>query len=366
MPQKKSGLGRGLDAILGQNAQTHRPQRRSYAQQTQAQQPHAHEVDTPILSKKTRPADIFFESSADVSRETSSKRHEMPHVKDILGSTTQHDSQQSPVIKLVHIDDISPNRQQPRTVFDEDELTELADSIAQVGVLQPIVVRPTSHTEKPYELIMGERRWRATRLAGLQTIPALIRHTADNDLLRDALVENIHRSQLNPLEEAAAYQQLLKDFDCTQAELSSRVAKSRSQITNTIRLLRLPVSVQMKVASGVLSAGHARALLGLDNEAAMEVVADRIISEGLSVRSTEEIVALGVGLRPESPSTQRPQQNLDNEGKQMQDHLVDLLDTKVTIKKGKKRGKIIIDFADDEDLQRIVDYLLSTDKITSM
>src|SRR5699024_5122043 len=197
---------------------------------------------------------------------------------------------------------IEPNRKQPRQVFDEDELRELSESIVEVGVLQPIVVRRLATTadekakqqEPPsYELIMGERRWRATQTAGLDVIPAIVRETEDKELLRDALLENLHRTQLNPLEEAAAYQQLLEDFGCTHDELAKRIARSRPQISNTLRLMKLPPLVQRRVAAGVLSAGHARALLGLEEPAAMERLAQRIVAEGLSVRATEEIVSLG-------------------------------------------------------------------------
>lgn len=189
------------------------------------------------------------------------------------------------------IETITPNPRQPRAVFDEEALSELVESIGEVGLLQPIVVRPVD--DGRFELVMGERRWRAAGLAGQQTIPAIVRRTEDHDLLRDALLENLHRVQLNPLEEAAAYQQMLEDFGCTQDELSTRIKRSRPQISNTIRLLKLPASVQRRVAAGVLSAGHARALLGLADPAAQERLAQRIVAEGLSVRAVEEIVALG-------------------------------------------------------------------------
>ncbi len=202
----------------------------------------------------------------------------------------------------IPVDRISPNPRQPRQVFDEDEMAELVHSVREIGVLQPVVVRPVpadSPDAAPdgegqrYELIMGERRWRASQQAGLSAVPAIVRETAEDDLLRDALLENLHRSQLNPLEEAAAYQQLLDDFGCTHDELASRIGRSRPQISNTLRLLRLPPLVQRRVAAGVLSAGHARALLGLDDAPAMERLAQRIVAEGLSVRSVEEIVAVG-------------------------------------------------------------------------
>ena len=189
------------------------------------------------------------------------------------------------------LDSISPNPRQPRTVFDEDAMSELVESIREVGMLQPIVVRPLGGAK--FELVMGERRWRAAQQAGVDTIPAIVRETADHDLLRDALLENLHRAQLNPLEEAAAYQQMLDDFGCTQEELASRIKRSRPQISNTIRLLRLPPTVQRRIAAGVISAGHAKALLAIDDPAGQERLAQRVVAEGLSVRAVEELVTLG-------------------------------------------------------------------------
>lgn len=250
---------------------------------------------------------------------------------------------------------IVPNPNQPRTVFDEEDLAELAASIREVGVLQPIVVRPVGTT---YEIVMGERRWRASQLAGLPTVPAIIRETADTDLLRDALLENLHRAQLNPLEEAAAYQQLLEDFGCTHEELAGRIARSRPQISNTLRLLRLPAGVQRRVAAGVLSAGHARALLGLAEQAAMERIAQRIVAEGLSVRATEEIVALGDDepLRPELRRRRRTGQS-DAAMQELARRLSDRWDTQVKVALGQRKGRIQIDFANIEDLERILDAL---------
>lgn len=256
----------------------------------------------------------------------------------------------------IPVGDIVPNAKQPRSVFDEDDLDELARSIAEVGVLQPVVIRPAGGGK--YELIMGERRWRASQLAGLKKIPAIVRRTEDEDLLRDALLENLHRAQLNPLEEAAAYRQLLDDFGCTQDELSRRIARSRPQISNTLRLLRLPGSVQNKVAAQVLSAGHARALLGLDSPEEMEYLANRIVSEGLSVRSTEEIVALGEvkGSVPVKAKTGKraPRPAPTPAIQALTDRLTDQLDTRVTINVGKKKGRIVIEFVDQDDLSRII------------
>lgn len=264
------------------------------------------------------------------------------------------------------VESIRPNPRQPRTVFDEDDMAELVHSVSEIGILQPIVVRrvdsadpsgPAHDAEPRYELVMGERRWRAAQAAGLDRVPAIIRSTHDDDLLRDALLENLHRSQLNPLEEAAAYRQLLDDFGCTQDELATRIGRSRPQVSNTLRLLKLPPLVQRRLAAGVLSAGHARALLGLDDAAAMERVAQRIVAEGLSVRSVEEIVAVGaVGTAPAKSKTpragaRRPQ--LDDVAAALSDHL----DTRVTIALGQRKGKVVVEFASVEDLHRILDVI---------
>lgn len=251
---------------------------------------------------------------------------------------------------------IQPNPKQPRTVFDSDALDELAASIGEFGLLQPIVVRPLPRGQ--YELVMGERRLRASQQAGLSTIPAIVRRTEDHDLLRDALLENLHRAQLNPLEEAAAYQQLLEDFGCTQEELSRRIKRSRPQISNTIRLLALPTAVQRRVAAGVISAGHARALLALDSAEAMERVAARIVAENLSVRAVEELVTVGESATQRNPRTQRPKQNTP-EALELQEQLTDALDTRVTVTSTGRRGRIVIEFAGTEDLNRLRDLLLS-------
>ncbi len=263
---------------------------------------------------------------------------------------------------------IARNPRQPRTVFDEDELAELAHSIGEIGVLQPVVVRPfrargtkEDQPEAEYELVMGERRWRATQLAGLDRIPAIIRETADDDLLRDALLENLHRSQLNPLEEAAAYRQLLDDFNCTHEDLASRIGRSRPQITNTLRLLKLPPLVQRRVAATVLSAGHARALLGLESSAGMERLAQRIVAEGLSVRAVEEIVSVGdhdakEPRRRPRPGARRPE--LD----ELAQRLSDRFDTRVQIALGRSKGKLSVEFASVEDLNRILSLLAPEDE----
>jgi len=249
----------------------------------------------------------------------------------------------------IELSNISANPKQPRTNFDEDQLTELALSIKEVGLLQPPVVRSLGNGK--YQLIMGERRFRAAKLAGLKTIPVIIRQTSDDQLLREAIVENIHRSQLNPLEEAAAYQQLLNDFNYTHDELAVKLSKSRPVITNTMRLLNLPVSVQRRVAAAVISAGHARALLSLTDEKEIENLANRIVSEGLTVRAVEEIVASG-GAKVKAGSV-RSGKILAPKLKQISDDLADHLDTRVSVELGKKKGKIVIEFATIEDLERI-------------
>ncbi len=307
MSTSKRGLGRGLGALIP--------------------------TDAPATD---RPRDVFFDST-EAKRETP-----VPDLVDVPGA------------RLAYIDpqSVTPNPRQPRTVFDEDALAELVASIKEIGVLQPIVVRP--HPEGDgYELIMGERRLRASKEAGLESMPAIVRDTDDTLMLRDALVENLHRSQLNPLEEAAAYQQLLDDFGITHDELATRIARSRPQISNTLRLLKLPPTVQRRVAAGVLSAGHARALLGLSDPAAMEVLAQRIVAEGLSVRATEEAVTLGVDAPAAKRGTVKPGGRtpaLDDLGTRLGDRL----DTRVKVQLGKSKGRVTIEFASVDDLNRIV------------
>jgi ParB family transcriptional regulator, chromosome partitioning protein len=258
---------------------------------------------------------------------------------------------------------IVPNPRQPRTVFDEEAMSELVHSVKEIGVLQPIVVRSVPSAgaggDASYELIMGERRWRASKEAGLDNIPAIVRDTTDDDMLRDALLENLHRSELNPLEEAAAYQQLLDDFGCTHEVLATRIGRSRPQISNTIRLLRLPPAVQRRVAAGVLSAGHARALLGLENSDAMDNLAQRIVNEGMSVRATEEAVAVSDASDSASPSPRRkPRAGGRNaELDDLAGRLADRLDTRVSIALGRTKGKLSVEFASVEDLNRILDIL---------
>ncbi len=325
MSEKRRGLGRGLGALI------------------------------PTASTEARPVDVFFPGSGSTAA-------------SIATTTTPADIDDSlelvPVpgahFQEIALDDIRPNSRQPRTVFDEDDLNELVGSIAEIGVLQPIVVRPDPTGEARFELIMGERRWRASREAGKETIPAIVRQTEDDDLLRDALLENLHRAALNPLEEAAAYQQLLDDFGCTHEELAARISRSRPQISNTLRLLKLPALVQRRVAAGVLSAGHARALLGLQDAAAIERLAQRIVAEGLSVRATEEIVALG-GLEPR-PAPRKPRAGTRSAAiDELATRLSDRFETRVKVDVGRSRGKVTIEFASVEDLNRILDVMVPDD-----
>lgn len=253
----------------------------------------------------------------------------------------------------IPVDEIVANPRQPRRVFDEDDMSELVHSIKEVGLLQPVVVREVGRDR--YELIMGERRWRAGIQAGLATIGAIVRDTSDEDLLRDALLENLHRSQLNPLEEASAYQQLLEDFGCTHEELATRIGRSRPQISNTVRLLRLTPAVQRRVAAGVLSAGHARALVTVSNPEIQERLAKRVAAEGLSVRTLEEIVTVGPDterrVAPRSPKVSAPRLA------DVAARLSDRFDTRVKVQLGRSKGKITVEFATLEDLERIVEML---------
>jgi ParB family chromosome partitioning protein len=376
MSEKRRALGRGLGALIPSSP-------------------------SPATGA-ARPVDVFFRDSGHESDHASvatmvepeSGRPAEPWYDDLTPTATQDadgptpaDNATEPAVEalapvpgatfaILPIAAIRPNPRQPRTVFDEDELAELAASIREIGVLQPVVVRPVTpitssapvegaedaesaarlETDGPrFELIMGERRLRASQLAGLDSIPAIVKDTHDDDLLRDALLENLHRSQLNPLEEAAAYQQLLDDFGCSHEELATRIGRSRPQISNTIRLLRLPPLVARRLAAGVLSAGHARALLGLDDGAAMERLAQRIVAEGLSVRSVEEIVALGGDDPAAVPTPRRPRAG--NRHPQLDDlaaRLSDRYDTRVTIALGQRKGKLTVEFASVEDLNRIV------------
>ncbi|WP_026536351.1 ParB/RepB/Spo0J family partition protein [Arthrobacter sp. H14] len=343
MVEKRRGLGRGLGALIPSV-----PPEPGAEGETVEQKP---------IARAGRPVDVFFPDSAPRSQEErergSVRSEEAAYVsRETLVEVPGTSFAEIPV-GAIH-----PNRKQPRNVFDEDDMSELVHSVREIGVLQPIVVRPSSEGgDYEYELVMGERRWRATKEAGLESVPAIIRHTTDDDLLRDALLENLHRSDLNPLEEAAAYQQLLDDFGCTHDELADRIGRSRPQVTNMLRLMKLPPLVQRRVAAGVLSAGHARALLSLTDAAEMEKLAQRIVSEGLSVRATEEIVSMSDGLkrpvRSNRPEAGARHERLDY----LATSLSDRLDTSVKITLGARKGKVAIEFASVDDLNRIMGVL---------
>lgn len=303
MAEKKGGLGRGIGSLI------------------------------PTSEKSTeRPVDVFFPAGG--TKE--------PALATVPGARFGH----------LDVNAIKPNAKQPRSVFEPEAFAELVHSIRELGVLQPIVVREI--TDGSYELIMGERRLRASKEAGLTKIPAVIRETEDQNMLRDALLENLHRSDLNPLEEASAYSQLLEDFGITQEQLADRIGRSRPQITNTLRLLKLPASVQRQVASGVLSAGHARAILGATDVSRMEYFATKTINEGLSVRSLEELVGID---KPEAKKPTIKQGTKQDLLKEIADGLGDKLNTKVKIVLGRKKGQLVIDFGTVADLNRILDEI---------
>jgi len=341
MAAKRTGLGRGIGALIPTTEST-----------------------------SERPVDVFFPGVSATATavkdrpakpKTSKKADDAPvdadadAVETVDAVETSEDLVTVPGARLISVNpnEIVPNPRQPRSVFDPDDLAELVHSVKEFGVLQPVVVR--QNTVGEYELIMGERRTRAAREAGLESIPAILRDTSDDVMLRDALLENLHRSELNPLEEASAYQQLLDDFGITQEELATRIGRSRPQISNTIRLLRLPVPVQQRVAAGVLSAGHARAVLSLDDEEAMQRLADRIVNEDLSVRAAEAAAKTknDAGTRRVPPKAGARQAYLNEVG----DRLGDRLNTKVRVTLGARKGQISIDFASIQDLNRILEDL---------
>ncbi len=340
MAERRAGLGRGLGELF---------------QRTDPDAP-PHPVDQHVIVDKRGQVDGWA-TQVDVPRETSAPT--LPVAAESEGVAGESGESlhvtvgpENGYYADIPIDAIHPNAKQPRTDFEQAALEELVESIREVGLLQPIVVRQDG--EDAYELVMGERRWRASREAGLDRVPAIVRKTSDDDMLRDALLENIHRVQLNPLEEAAAYQQLMGDFGCTQQELARRIKRSRSQIANTVRLLNLPGAVQRQVAAGELTAGHARALLGLQDVTAQTSLAKRIITEGLSVRATEEIVTLAGIDRPKRGRTPQPNDPLLQE---LSSELGELFDAPVDVTRGRKKGKIVLEFSSDEDLQRIVGIL---------
>jgi ParB family chromosome partitioning protein len=372
--EKRRGLGRGLGALIPSGSDAHRPVDVFFPNDQGAAAALAR-GNSPVGTLARGGVAVDDEqftttpaSGADghVSRETVTV-----DVAGVVDDTRQAEGYDDPTALLpvpgarfaeIPIGSIRPNSRQPRTNFDEDALAELVGSIREVGVLQPVVVRPSANGADGgdgagYELIMGERRWRAAQDAGLATIPAIIRETDDEDLLRDALLENLHRSELNPLEEAAAYRQLLDDFGCTHEELAARIHRSRPQISNTLRLLKLPPLVQRRVAAGVLSAGHARALLGLADGAAIERLAQRIVAEGMSVRATEEVVALG-GDGATPTVKRRPRAGDRNAAlDELATRLSDRFETRVKIALGKSKGRLTVEFASVQDLNRILETL---------
>ncbi len=358
MTEKRRGLGRGLGALIPTATDAQRPVDVFFPDITGAAAARtARQAATARAGTATAVLDdpVPSRDEFDVLDETAPAR-EVPRGTDVLVPVPGARFAELPV------EAIRPNARQPRTVFDEDALEELTGSIREIGVLQPVVVRPAPDGLPGYELIMGERRWRASQRAGMTTVPAIIRETGDEDLLRDALLENLHRSQLNPLEEAAAYQQLLDDFGCTHEELATRISRSRPQISNMLRLLRLPPLVQRRVAAGVLSAGHARALLGLTDGAAIERLAQRIVAEGLSVRATEEIVSLGGDSGRPGPTRARTRSNARAEAaEELATRLSDRFETRVKVALGRNKGRITVEFASVEDLNRILATLSPED-----
>jgi ParB family chromosome partitioning protein len=358
MAEKRRALGRGLGALIpsgpstgaGRPIDVFFPDQRS----TAAVPPDTSGQATAVTDGVVTPDAVINTDAASVTEQDAAGAQ-----ADAAAPGTDLAPVPGAEFAEIAVGAIRPNPKQPRTVFDEDQLAELVHSIKEIGILQPIVVRRVTAAADgaeegiEFELIMGERRWRASKEAGLELIPAIIKDTKDDDLLRDALLENLHRSQLNALEEAAAYQQLLDDFGCTQEELATRIGRSRPQISNTLRLLKLPPLVQRRVAAGVLSAGHARALLGMTDAGAMERMAQRIVAEGLSVRTVEELVALGDADTPAKP--RRPRAG--SRHPQLEDFsaaLADRLDTRVGITLGQRKGKVTVEFASVEDLRRIL------------
>lgn len=352
MAEAKRGLGRGLGALIPTGPTPQKAPAASPAPKTRAK-------STPA---KSTPGGAS--SGKSPAGKTSAPKSPSPK------SSAKPPADLEPVAGAVYVEiapaDVVPNPRQPRQVFDTDALAELVHSIKEIGLLQPIVVRRREDTGDGahFELIAGERRWRASQEAGLERIPAIVRETADDDMLREALLENLHRAQLNPLEEAAAYQQLLADFGGTQEELAQRLGRSRPQVANTLRLLKLPPAVQRRVAAGVISAGHARALLSLDDPEAMDLLAERIVKEGLSVRTVEEIVLIGDDGEPKRKRTPRPRGGASAEVAEVtagvSERLGDLLDTRVRVegvRTERSRGRLVVEFADLEDLRRIADII---------
>ncbi|MCS0635203.1 ParB/RepB/Spo0J family partition protein [Streptomyces sp. LP05-1] len=343
MSERRRGLGRGLGALIPDA-----PQERPVASVPKGASP----GPAAALTGRGAPvATVTNPRGTRASLPSQERQEEREPVEAEAGSPAGAYFAELP------LGAITPNPRQPREVFTEEALAELVVSIQEVGLLQPVVVRQVA--PERYELIMGERRWRACREAGLERIPAIVRATDDDRLLLDALLENLHRAQLNPLEEAAAYQQLLEEFHCTHDELADRIGRSRSQVSNTLRLLRLPLPVRRRVAAGVLSAGHARALLPVADPEAQEQLAQRIVAEGLSVRSVEELVTL-MGSEPEAPAKSRGPRagsRVSPALTGLASRLSDRFETRVKVDLGQKKGKIVVEFASMEDLERILTTL---------
>jgi ParB family chromosome partitioning protein len=347
--ERRRGLGRGLGALIPAA-----PTEKTVAPAPVGGGASTSPAVVPVLSERGVAA---------------AKVATLPHVSHETEEPSLSGTVETPVAPMgahfaeIPLDAITPNPRQPREVFDEDALQELVTSIQEVGLLQPIVVRQIGPAR--YELIMGERRWRACREAGLEAIPAIVRATDDEKLLLDALLENLHRAQLNPIEEAAAYDQLLKDFNCTHDQLADRIGRSRPQVSNTLRLLKLSPKVQNRVAAGVLSAGHARALLSVEDPEEQERLAYRVVAEGLSVRSVEEIVTL-MGSRPQKTQRSRGPRAGSVPSPALSDlatRLSDRFETRVKVELGQKKGKITVEFASPEDLERILSTFAPGEKL---
>ncbi|MFC4376506.1 ParB/RepB/Spo0J family partition protein [Nocardia halotolerans] len=353
---KKGGLGRGLAALIPTGP---------------AVAPGLSSAAASVIGINPigpQPAEAFLHRVPEAEAEPEKVSESEPEVTVAEVAAEELVSPGDAVYREIPADQIEPNPKQPRSVFEEEALAELVHSIREFGLMQPIVVRRLEPGVDKFQLVMGERRWRACQEAGLATIPAIIRDTADGSMLRDALLENIHRVQLNPLEEAAAYQQLLEEFDVTHEELAARIGRSRPVVTNMIRLLKLPIPVQRRVAAGVLSAGHARALLGLDaGPDAQEVLAARIVAEGLSVRATEEAVTLANRNPAEDAAPPAPKRKpIQMPGLQeVAERLSGSYDTRVTVSLGKRKGKIVVEFGSVEDLERIVALMEQAEHETS-
>ncbi len=341
-PTQRRGLGRGLGSLIPTGPPEQAGPRAE--EQDSAAYVGAHSAVSSAVQSATDSAETGAEAGLNGSGSaTATLLEERP--AEVAGA----------YFAELPVSSISPNARQPRQDFEEEAMAELVHSIREVGLLQPVVVRRTG--ESSYELIMGERRWRAVQEVGLDTIPAIVRQTRDDAMLRDALLENLHRSELNPLEEAAAYRQLLDDFGCTHEELAGRIGRSRPQISNTLRLLNLSPAVQRRVAVGVLSAGHARALLGVTEPTGQDRLAARVVSEGISVRGLEELVAVGEVGRDEDEPRVRPARPTAPGLTELGDRLSDRLDTRVKVTLGRSKGKIAIEFASLTDLERIVNVI---------